>query len=328
MKPPTGIGKNAVPDGARLGADDAGVVPSEPHSPLNRYMSVRQTAQYLQINEKKVYTLASEGRIPGTKITGKWLFPRDLVDQWLLESSHGGVLTDRLVLAGSDDPLLHRVVAGIAQELQAKALVNYTCTGTQTGLSLLAARRIDVCAIHWGPASESHLRHPALLMHHPQHHQWALVRAFQREQGLIVSPSLSRTDMTISDIVRKPLRWIFRQEGAGSQRFFQETAVGLNLDISRLQVARRTHSERETASFIATDRGDIGPGVRSAAQEFGLGFVPIGWEAFDFVLYRPIYFRTLFHRLLETLKSPPAQAVAESLGGYEFGDLGRLVWSG
>ena len=70
------------------------------------FMNVKEVADYLNLNEKKVYALAAEGRIPGTKVTGKWMFPRELVDRWMLESSHGGLLTDRLVLAGSDDPLL------------------------------------------------------------------------------------------------------------------------------------------------------------------------------------------------------------------------------
>lgn len=103
-----------------------------------RFLSVRQVADYLQVNEKKIYALASEGKIPGTKITGKWLFPRDLVDQWLLESSHGGVLADRLMLAGSDDALLHRVLANLATEVQARAMFSYAPTGTRLGLSLLA----------------------------------------------------------------------------------------------------------------------------------------------------------------------------------------------
>ena len=71
---------------------------------LPRFMSVKQVASYLQINEKKVYALVGDGMIPASKITGKWLFPKDLVDQWLLESCHGGLLTDRMLIAGSDDP--------------------------------------------------------------------------------------------------------------------------------------------------------------------------------------------------------------------------------
>ena len=50
-----------------------------------RFMTVKQAAAYLQVNEKKIYALVREGKIPASKLTGKWLFPRDLVDQWLLE---------------------------------------------------------------------------------------------------------------------------------------------------------------------------------------------------------------------------------------------------
>ena len=144
---------------------------------------MKQVAEYLHLNEKKVYTLVGEGKIPATKVTGKWLFPRHLIDQWMLESSHGGVLTDRMILAGSDDPLIYGAVMQLANEIQARALISYTCTGTQLGLSLLARHRADVCGMHWGPADESRNRHPALIRQYPQHHDWALVRAFYREQG-------------------------------------------------------------------------------------------------------------------------------------------------
>lgn len=89
-----------------------------------RFMNVRQVARYLQLNEKKVYALVGEGKIPASKLTGKWLFPRDLVDQWVIESSHGGLLTDRMVIAGSDDPLLYRAIMQTAHELQARALMS------------------------------------------------------------------------------------------------------------------------------------------------------------------------------------------------------------
>ena len=69
---------------------------TSPREPPN-FMSVRQVAEYLHINEKKVYSLVSEGKLPASKLTGKWLFPRQLVDQWVLESTHGGLLTDRLL---------------------------------------------------------------------------------------------------------------------------------------------------------------------------------------------------------------------------------------
>lgn len=297
-------------------------------SSVPRFMNVKQVADYLQLNEKKVYTLVSEGKIPGTKITGKWLFPRELVDQWMLESSHGGMLMDRLVLAGSDDPLLYRATMHLAAEMQSRALVSYSCTGTQLGLSLLAQHRADVCCMHWGPASESHHRHPALLRHYPQHRDWILIRTFQREQGLIVSPSQLERHNSVPALLAADLRWAMRQEGAGSQRYLQETLTHYGVDGSRFNIAVRAYSERDAAAMIAMGHADIAPGARSAAREFGLAFMPIGWEAFDLALHKGIYFRALFQKLVDYLKSDDCRTTAQRLGGYDFGEIGKLVWTG
>ncbi|HHJ19837.1 MAG TPA: DNA-binding protein, partial [Gammaproteobacteria bacterium] len=54
------------------------------------FLSVRQVADYLQLNEKKIYELANNGTIPATKVTGKWMFPRELIHRWMLDSSHSG----------------------------------------------------------------------------------------------------------------------------------------------------------------------------------------------------------------------------------------------
>jgi putative molybdopterin biosynthesis protein len=292
-----------------------------------RFMNVRQVARYLQLNEKKVYALVNEGRIPATRLTGKWLFPRDLVDQWLLESSHGGLLTDRIVIAGSDDPLLHRAVTLMAAELQGRALVSYAAIGTQLGLSVLARRRADVCALHWGPAAESLQRHPALLRQHVQHKDWILVRMCRREQGLMLAPGLWTGESRVEHLFTPEVRWASRQEGAGSQRFLREIIAEHRLDPADRRTTARAYSERDAASAIATGQADVAPGVRAAAGEFGLEFLPIGWEAFDLAMSRGIFFRTLFRGLLDVLRGAECQRLAQVFGGYDFTELGSIVWT-
>ena len=46
-------------------------------------MNTKEAAQYLGINEKKIYNLISDQGLPATKVTGKWLFQRHLLDRWL-----------------------------------------------------------------------------------------------------------------------------------------------------------------------------------------------------------------------------------------------------
>jgi len=292
-----------------------------------RFMNVREVAKYLQVNEKKVYALVNEGRIPATRLTGKWLFPRDLVDQWMLESSHGGLLTDRMVIAGSDDPLLARALNLMAVDLQGQAIISYATTGTQLGLALLAQKRADLCALHWGPDTESAQRHPALLRPYPQHKDWILVRLFRREQGLIVAPGLWSAGQGIEELMNPAVRWAARQEGAGSHRFLQEIFAAQRADPAGRRITARAYSERDAAAAIAMGQADVAPGARAAAAEFGLEFRPIGWEAFDLALSRGFFFRTLFRRLLEQLGGTDCQRFAQLFGGYDLADLGRLVWS-
>ncbi len=49
----------------------------------SNYLSARDAPLILGINEKKVYALAQAGKLPGTKVTGKWLFLRKELDELL-----------------------------------------------------------------------------------------------------------------------------------------------------------------------------------------------------------------------------------------------------
>lgn len=46
-------------------------------------MTVREVATYLKVDERTVYRLAREGRLPATKLGGQWRFRRDLIDEWM-----------------------------------------------------------------------------------------------------------------------------------------------------------------------------------------------------------------------------------------------------
>src|ERR671925_2437787 len=78
-------------------------------------LTTREVADYLRIKERKVYDLVRERRIPCIRVTGKWLFPKALIELWVIQNSEGGVqvtpAVDRPpVVAGSHDPLLEWAV--------------------------------------------------------------------------------------------------------------------------------------------------------------------------------------------------------------------------
>lgn len=282
------------------------------------YLTVKQVAEYLQINEKKIYALVQEGRIPATRATGKWLFPKQLVDDWLVETAHGGALSDRLVIGGSDDPLLAYAIGLLAGELGAEAIIAYCPGGTRLGLAQLSKRRAQAAAIHWGLAADAPRAHPRLIESYAGHEEWTIVQVALRDQGVILRRGL--VGESIAQVSRGQ-RWLRRQAGAGSQMFLDSVLRDAGLTIEPVGEAS---SERQAAALIAMGAADCAPGIRSAAAEFGLDFLPLGQEAFDLVLPRPVYFRTLFQRLIRALGSPESRKLAALLGGYDLDPLGTL----
>jgi len=288
------------------------------------YLTAKEAAAYLHLNEKKLYELAATGAVPATKATGKWLFPKRLLDEWLLESAHGGAMTDRLVVGGSDDPLLAAAISVLAADLAGEALVAYSPTGTRLGLELLSRRKANVAAIHWGPVESSRTVHAQLVGAHPGSRDWAIVRMANRAQGVILRPGFTEAD-NLSALAARRARWAMRQSGAGSQHFLESSLREIGIDVDGLEVTGLALSERHAAALVARGEADCAPGAASAAAEFGLAFLPLGWEAFDFVVPRAVFFRSLFHQLLDTLRGERLRPIAAALAGYDLSDLGRVI---
>lgn len=287
-------------------------------------LTVHEVAAYLRINEKKVYELVREGALPATKAAGKWLFPRRLVEEWLLESTHGGALTDRLLVAGSDDPLLTAALTWLAAKTGDAALVALSLTGTRGGLDLLARGRANLCGMHWGSAEASDVQHWRLLRGFAAHPQWTIVRMARREQGVMLAPHLAHCGHLDALATPGP-RWALRQPGAGSQHFLRSKCQDMGLRLDALTVAEVALTERHAASLVTRGRADCAPGVKSAAAEFGLPFLSLGWESFDLVLPRSIYFRHLFQDLIALIDSERGRRLAADLEGYDLAPLGQVV---
>ncbi len=179
--------------------------------------------------------------------------------------------------------------------------------------------------IHWGPADESGKRHPALLRHYGRAGEWVLVHLFRRNHGLLLNPELP-TPASSEAVFAGDYRWVMRGEGSGAQRFLLETAARSRADLEQLRRVATARSEREAAMLLRVGGADVAPGSGAVAAEFGLTFLPSGWEDVDLAVSRANYFRDLLQRLLQALKDPHTEERAQRLGGYDLSRSGELVW--
>ncbi|BAL22414.1 helix-turn-helix transcriptional regulator [Azoarcus sp. KH32C] len=292
-----------------------------PESPC---LTARQAAVYLHLNEKKLYELANSGEVPAARVGGKWLFPRKLLDDWLLEQAHGGVFTDRLLITGGDDPLLAATVRHLAEDLREDAFIAYSPTTSRAGLQQLALRRVDASLLHWGDAAHSNAQHATLLTAFPGHTRWTLVRLALREQGVLLRPGLGIDQL--ETLAGYDLRWAMRPEGSGATHLLASALADHGFRLQDCSTVAAASSESEAAALIVRGMADCAPGSRATATQFGLDFLSLGWVALDLALPREIFFRHLLQNLIRGVGSIEMREHARLLGGYDLTPLGQL-WS-
>ena len=59
------------------------------------FLTTKEVAEHLGIHEKQVYALVKLGKIPASRVTGKWLFPRRLLDEWIESNAMEGLAAAR-----------------------------------------------------------------------------------------------------------------------------------------------------------------------------------------------------------------------------------------
>ena len=290
---------------------------------LPSLLSVPQLAELLHINEKKVYQLAAGGDIPCTKVTGKWLFPKQMVHDWIEQSSAAGTVADRLVLSGADDLLIDRLCRRTTLDLGRSATLCYLPSGSMHGLRLLAARRADGCFFHWGVNENSARRHLGLLRSFKEHSQWVTVRCLYRNEGIAFSPEtvnllqnkLSQffddagerlpalsTAKLLNLLASQQVVWAQRHHESGTQRLLEDICYECGLQADRLGSDINYYAgEHETASAVAHNQANVALTSEAVAREYGLQFVTINRVAIDLVLSRKTYFRPLVQTLLKKL---------------------------
>lgn len=50
---------------------------------MDRWMTVEEVAQYLQVSRDSIYRLAQKGKIPASKLGNLWRFKKEEIDGWM-----------------------------------------------------------------------------------------------------------------------------------------------------------------------------------------------------------------------------------------------------
>jgi putative molybdopterin biosynthesis protein len=299
---------------------------------MKKFLSTKEVAQFLGVNEKMVYTLVSEKGLPATKVTGKWLFPRYLVEQWLenetinypkptdpLPPYHG-----LLIITGSNDILLDRTIS-LFNRLYPEHLAVFGNLGSMGGIRAL---RRNLCHI-----SSSHL-----LQENGQDYNFgfareeleqlpAVVNFCQREQGLLLAKGNPKGIQKITDLGKPDIKIVNRPLGTGTRLLLDGELKTAGIIGDQIEGYHREFQRHlDVGLEVLSGRADAGLGIRAVAGLLSLDFISLRWERFDFLILKDRFFEKGVQLFLGLLPEAAFRELTQDLEGYDMSLCSKMLF--
>ncbi len=298
---------------------------------MKNMLSTKEVAAFLGVNEKMVYTLVAEKGLPASKITGKWLFPQHLVEQWVEANTLNMPTSDTnslengvLVIAGSNDPLLEKTI-GLYNSQNGERLAVFGNLGSMIGIRMLKQGKCHIATSHLLQTDGDgyNFEYLSTQASPPP----VVVNFCRRRQGLMLAPDNPHDIRQTEDLIQKELRIVNRKLGTGTRLLFDralktagikpEQIAGYDCEVER---------HIDVGLAIVAGTADAGPGIQPVAEQLGLAFVPWRWERYDLLIDRERFFHPATQDFLSILHDQAFKALAGAYSGYDLSSSGKMVF--
>jgi excisionase family DNA binding protein len=299
---------------------------------MAQLMTTKDVAKFLNVNEKMVYSLVSEKGLPATKVTGKWLFPRHLVEQWI--ETHTTNYPDAkaqlppydglLIITGSNDPLFEKAV-NMFNRAPGGHVAVFGNLGSMGGLRALRQNRCHIATSHLLQDDEKEYNFDYASQELPI--QPAMVNFCRREQGLVVAKGNPKGISAVADLGRPGLKIVNRPLGTGTRLLLDRELKKAGLKGEKIDgYTREMRSHLNVGLEILAGRADLGPAVRVVAGLLNLDFIPLRWERYDMMVLKERFFEEGVQRFMGILHESAFRNQARELPGYDLSSAGKMIF--
>lgn len=298
-------------------------------------MNTKEVAKYLDIHEKQVYLLIKAGKIPCTRVTGKWIFPVKLIDEWIHTSANDSLQQARkkvnqiegaLLAAGSNDLVLDMLLTTIKKDHPAFTIFSAN-TGSVSGLEALNTGLTDIAFAHLYDPQSGDYNIPFLRKYCPDHSP-VVVNLFYRQIGFLITKSKFSDFRGWESLSDKGLRFVNRQTGSGIRLLLEYELNNRGIAADRIAgYHREVYTHLEVGLSLISGEADVGIASAAVAKILDLNFHSLTSERFDMILDKNTFFQPAIQAFIQTLRSEPFKNRFEKIGSYNFKDAGRILHS-
>ena len=228
----------------------------------------------------------------------------------------------RLLLAGCDPAtgLLSRMVERISGVEVVSAAAS-----SKLALKWLTEGKVHIAGSHLEDAKTGEFNLPYLRKQFPGE-EFSVVTFARWEEGLILAAGNPRGIRKLEDLARKNVRFVNREPGSGSRGLLDKLLEKAGMDAQKLQGYDRIAFGHLAAAYCVLSRdADVCLATRSAAQTFGLDFIPLRSERYDLVMRKRTADLPAVKAFLDVLQRATLRRKLEVLAGYDTTETGSLV---
>ncbi|MEM3019364.1 MAG: molybdopterin biosynthesis protein [Candidatus Bathyarchaeia archaeon] len=209
----------------------------------------------------------------------------------------------------------HCIGVDILIELILRAKPGFTAkvinAGSLGGLRALSQGIADVAGIHLLDEATGVYNQPFLAKYGLEGRA-VLVRGYNRLQGFIVAPGNPKGIRDFEDLLREDVTMINRNPGSGTRILIdtrlrsiaKDRGIGFEELIAKIrgyEVEAKSHSA--VAAAVFQGKADVGLGIKAVAEAYGLDFIDVSEEHYDFAILKERMAKDGIRTFLSILRS-------------------------
>lgn len=146
------------------------------------------------------------------------------------------------------------------------------------------------------------------------------------EEGLVVAPGNPKKVRTAADLARRGVRFVNREPGSGSRALLDKLLGDAGLAAADVAGYNRVAYGHLAAAYaVVSSDADACLATRSAAQTFGMDFIPLHQARYDLIMRKRTADLPAAKAFLDVLQRATLRRKLEVLAGYDTSRTGGLV---